>query len=94
MSMYHEGQRELQDRYHGRAVADRLEQHRMNRTFTDNDRDFIETSRLFFLATAWGESVDCSMKGGSQAWSGLQRPTRSPGLVMTVTECTGVSATS
>jgi hypothetical protein len=34
MSMYHEGQRELQDRYRGRAVADRLEQHRMHRTFT------------------------------------------------------------
>lgn len=64
MSMYHEGQRELQDRYRGRAVADRLEQHRMHRTFTDTDRDFIETSRFFFLATAWGESVDCSMKGG------------------------------
>jgi uncharacterized protein len=37
MSMYHEGQRELQDRYRGRAVADRLEQHRMHRTFTDTD---------------------------------------------------------
>jgi hypothetical protein len=38
MSMYHEGQRELQDRYRGRAVADRLEEHRMHRTFTDTDR--------------------------------------------------------
>ena len=64
MSMYHEGQRELQDRYRGRAVADRLEQHRMHRTFTDTDRNFIETSRFFFLASAWGDSVDCSMKGG------------------------------
>lgn len=64
MSMYHDGQRELQDRYRGRAVADRLEQHRMHRTFTDTDREFIETSRFFFLATAWRESVDCSMKGG------------------------------
>src|SRR4029450_7118752 len=64
MSIYHEGHRELQDRYEGRAVADRLEQHRMHRTFTDADREFIETSRFFFLATAWGDSVDCSMKGG------------------------------
>ena len=64
MSMYHEGQRHLQDRYRGRAVADRLEQHRMHRTFTDSDREFIETSRFFFLATACGDSVDCSMKGG------------------------------
>ena len=66
MSMYHEGQRKLQDRFRGRAVADRLEQHRMHRTFTDSDRDFIETSRFFFLATACGKSVDCSMKGESR----------------------------
>jgi hypothetical protein len=45
MSMYQEGHRELQDRYRGRAVADRLEQHRMRRTFTDTDREFIETAR-------------------------------------------------
>ena len=57
MSMYHEGHRELQDRYRGRAVADRLEQHRMHRVFTDTDREFIETAHFFFLATAWGESV-------------------------------------
>jgi uncharacterized protein len=64
MSMYHEGQRDLQDRYRGRAVADRLEQHRMHRTFNDIDRELIETARFFFLATAWQDSVDCSMKGG------------------------------
>lgn len=64
MSMYHEGQRELQDRYRGRAVADRLEQHLTHREFTENDRKLIESSRFFFLATACGDSVDCSMKGG------------------------------
>ena len=48
MSMYHEGQRELQDRYSGRTVADRLERHRMHRTFTDTDREFIETAHFFF----------------------------------------------
>ena len=46
MSMYHEGHRELQDRFLGRAVADRLEQHRMHRTFTDTDRAFIESVRF------------------------------------------------
>src|SRR5271167_3367337 len=64
MGMYHEGQRELQDRYKGRAVADRLEQHRMHHTFNDIDRQLIEAARFFFLATAWQSSVDCSMKGG------------------------------
>ena len=64
MSMYHTGQRELQDRYGGRAVADRLEEHRLHHTFTDEDRAFIETVPFFFLATAWQDTVDCSMKGG------------------------------
>lgn len=64
MSMYHEGQRELQDRYGGRAVADRLEEYRLHRTFTDEDRELIDTAPFFFLATAWQDSVDCSMKGG------------------------------
>ncbi|MDP6707048.1 MAG: pyridoxamine 5'-phosphate oxidase family protein [Alphaproteobacteria bacterium] len=64
MSMYHDGMRELQDRYGGRKVADRLEQHRRHATFTDEDRQLIEASPFFFLATAWKDSVDCSMKGG------------------------------
>jgi hypothetical protein len=62
--MYHEGQRQLQDSYGGRAVADRLEEHRLHRTFTDEDRALIETAPFFFLATAWQDSVGCSMKGG------------------------------
>ncbi len=64
MSMYHEGQRQLQDRYGGRAVADRLEEHRLHRIFTEEDRAFIESAPFFFLATAWQDNVDCSMKGG------------------------------
>jgi predicted pyridoxine 5'-phosphate oxidase superfamily flavin-nucleotide-binding protein len=56
--------RDLQDRYEGRAVADRLAENRMRRTFSDGDREFIETSPFFFLATATPESVDCSFKGG------------------------------
>jgi len=64
MNMFHEGQRELQDRYEGRAVPDRLEKHRMHTTFTDDDKEFIETAPFLFIATAWKDTVDCSMKGG------------------------------
>lgn len=64
MVYYHEGMRELQDRYEGRTVPDRLEANRMRRQFNDADREFIETSPFFFLATATSESVDCSFKGG------------------------------
>lgn len=64
MSFYHDGMRELQDRYEGRAVADRLERHRMHATFTEQEREIIEAAPFFFLATATAESVDCSFKGG------------------------------
>ena len=64
MSMYHDGMRELQDRYGGRPVADRLEANRRHANFTEEDKAFIEAQPFFFLATAWGDSTDCSMKGG------------------------------
>lgn len=64
MSFYHPGMRELQDRFEGRAVPDRLAGNRMRTAFSDNDRAFIESSSFFFLSTATAESVDCSFKGG------------------------------
>lgn len=36
--------RELQDRYEGRAVADRLVSNRMRKQFNQADREFIESS--------------------------------------------------
>lgn len=62
---YHAGMRQLQNRYEGRAIPDRLEQHRMRRTFNDEDRRFIESAPFFFLSTASATSVDCSFKGGA-----------------------------
>ena len=64
MSFFHPGMRELQDRFEGRAVPDRLADNRMRTAFSDTDREFIETSSFFFLSTATPESVDCSFKGG------------------------------
>ena len=64
MSFFHPGMRELQDRFEGRAVPDRLADNRMRTAFSDTDREFIETSSFFFLSTATLESVDCSFKGG------------------------------
>ena len=65
MDFYHEGMRDLQDRYEGRAVPDRLEAARMRRAFSDSDRELIESVPFFFLATATPESSDCSFKGGA-----------------------------
>ncbi len=64
MEFFHEGMRALQDRYEGRAVPDRLAEHRMRRRFTEADKEFIEASPFFFLATSSPDSCDCSFKGG------------------------------
>ena len=64
MEFYHEAMRDLQYRYEGREVPDRLAENRMRSTFNDEDRECIETSAFFFMATAQADSVDCSFKGG------------------------------
>jgi predicted pyridoxine 5'-phosphate oxidase superfamily flavin-nucleotide-binding protein len=65
MDFYHDGMRELQDRYEGRSVADRLANNRKRTKFNDEDRQCIETSSFFFLATSTADNVDCSFKGGA-----------------------------
>jgi hypothetical protein len=48
---YHDGMRELQDRFDGRRVADGLEKHRLHFEFWEQDRKLIEEARFFFIAT-------------------------------------------
>ena len=63
--MYHEGNRQLQDRFASRRISDRLEEKLTHREFTDDDKRFIEGLPYFFLATADAEGQsDCSFKGG------------------------------
>jgi predicted pyridoxine 5'-phosphate oxidase superfamily flavin-nucleotide-binding protein len=65
MSAYHEGMRELQDRFQTRALADRLDERLGRAAFTDEDKAFIESRNMFFLATADAAGQpDCSYKGG------------------------------
>jgi uncharacterized protein len=62
---YHEGMRRLQDRFDSRRLADRLDEKLGREAFTEEDRVFIESRALFFLATADAEGrPDCSYKGG------------------------------
>jgi len=63
--MYHEGSRQLQDQFETRKLADRLVEVLARDEFTDDDRAFIESRPLFFIATADAEGhPDCSHKGG------------------------------
>jgi predicted pyridoxine 5'-phosphate oxidase superfamily flavin-nucleotide-binding protein len=62
---YHAGMRRLQDRFDTRRLADRLDEKLGRTAFTAEDRQFIESRPLFFLATADPEGrPDCSYKGG------------------------------
>jgi predicted pyridoxine 5'-phosphate oxidase superfamily flavin-nucleotide-binding protein len=62
---YHEGMRQLQDRFDTRRLADRLHEKLGRTRFTPEDRAFIESRPLFFLATSDSDGQpDCSYKGG------------------------------
>jgi predicted pyridoxine 5'-phosphate oxidase superfamily flavin-nucleotide-binding protein len=63
--MYHERSRELQDRFDSRRLADRLFETLSRTEFAAEDRAFIESRSMFFLATADAQGrPDCSYKGG------------------------------
>jgi predicted pyridoxine 5'-phosphate oxidase superfamily flavin-nucleotide-binding protein len=63
---YHAGMRQLQDRFDSRRLADRLDEKLSRSVFSAQDREFIESRTLFFLATAGADGQpDCSYKGGA-----------------------------
>jgi uncharacterized protein len=62
---YHEGSRELQDRFDTRRLADRLVERTTRDHFDPDDVAFIERMDMFFLATADADGQpQCSYKGG------------------------------
>ena len=63
--LYHEGSRELQDRFDTRRIADRLERVDLHQAFTDAEREMIESAPMFFVATIDADGFpDVSYKGG------------------------------
>ena len=72
---YHAGNRELQDMFSSRDLADRLEQKLARTAFTEDDQAFIESLPYFFLATADAEGrPDCSFKGGAPGFVRVTGP--------------------
>ncbi len=75
MTMYHAGNRELQDRFDSTQLADRLVEHLWRDRFKDEDKAFIESVGFFFLATADSEGrPDCSFKGGPPGFVSVPAP--------------------
>jgi predicted pyridoxine 5'-phosphate oxidase superfamily flavin-nucleotide-binding protein len=63
--MYHDGNRLLQDRFDSRRIADRLVEVLHRTIFNEDDRAFIQSRVMFFLATSDATGApDCSYKGG------------------------------
>jgi predicted pyridoxine 5'-phosphate oxidase superfamily flavin-nucleotide-binding protein len=76
MAMFHEGNRALQDKYGGRAVADKIIDLVEAPTVSDEFKEFIESLPFFFLATSAGENTDCSFKGGEPGFVRVVAPDR------------------
>jgi predicted pyridoxine 5'-phosphate oxidase superfamily flavin-nucleotide-binding protein len=74
MAMFHQGNRALQDRYGGRAVADKIVEMVESSEISDDFRDFIQSVPFFFLATSSGETTDCSFKGGAPGFVRVTAP--------------------
>ena len=74
-SMFHEGHRELQDKFDGRKLADALERTFRYESFGPDQVSLIETAEFFFLATAHGHSIECSFKGGPPGFVQVTGPT-------------------
>ena len=65
MTMFHDGNRKLQDAYGGRAVADRIVNMVESSVISEDFKAFIEACPFFFLATSANDATDCSFKGGA-----------------------------
>jgi len=64
-SIFHEGNRTLQERFDTRRLADRLEETIVKDHFDPHDKAFIEVLDMFFLATVDQDGhANCSYKGG------------------------------
>jgi uncharacterized protein len=62
---YHDGSRELQERFDTRRLADRIRERLVSDCLSEEDKAFIESRDMFFLATADERGQpSCSYKGG------------------------------
>ena len=73
--MFHEGNRQLQDRFDSRRISDRLEEKLTRKEFTADDKAFVESLPYFFLATSDDRGrPDCSFKGGAPGFVRITGP--------------------
>jgi hypothetical protein len=71
---YHDGMIALQERFDGRRLARQLDEVTKHAAFTAEDRALIEAASFFFIATAFGDYVDCSIKAGDPGFVKITGP--------------------
>ena len=63
--IYHDGNRQLQDQFDTRRLADRLDEAIVQDSIMPSDKDFIERMDMFFIATVDERGhANCSYKAG------------------------------
>ncbi len=68
-SMFHDGSRQLQDRFDTRRLADRIDELLKHDTIEPHDAEFISARDMFFLATADPQGrPTVSYKGGARGF--------------------------
>jgi predicted pyridoxine 5'-phosphate oxidase superfamily flavin-nucleotide-binding protein len=68
-SMYHQGQRQLQDQFDTRRLADKMQEKIVRDTLNPKQKAFIESADMFFLATADAQGrPSCSYRGGDSGF--------------------------
>ncbi len=87
--LHHEGNRQLQDQFDTRRLADRLEHVKVRERFTPDDRELVERPDMFFLATAdANETRPACMRAAIPASCASSTIARLPFPTTTGTECT------
>lgn len=71
---FHEGMRDLQDRFDGRRVAEAIEANRKHYEFWDDEKELIRSSAFFFIGTSWGEYTDCNIRSGDPGFVKIVGP--------------------
>ena len=75
MTMFHQGNRDLQQQFGSTALADRLVERLRRSEFNDEDCEFVHSLPFFFVATATPDGhPDCSFKGGAPGFVRIVRP--------------------
>ncbi|GJL86682.1 MAG: hypothetical protein DHS20C03_03910 [Minwuia thermotolerans] len=71
---FHEGMRALQDQMDGRRTADAIVAAVRHFEFSEADRKLITEAPCVFIASAWNDHVDCSMKSGDPGFVKIVGP--------------------